>query len=128
MLESIAFNAHLGMRLIRLNKDGVTIGCRIRPELLNGAGVLHGGVTATLADVAVGMALACHFGRLGVATTVEMKINYLRPVAAGKITARGRLLKIGSALAVGSVDLRDNQNRPAGAALVTYMLLNPPRP
>src|SRR5689334_5499341 len=90
-LEEIPFNGHVGLRLVRLHKDGVTIECTLHPELMNGSGVLHGGVTATLADVAVGMALARHLGRPRMATTVEMKLNYLRPVAHGKVRARSHL-------------------------------------
>jgi acyl-CoA thioesterase len=123
-LQEIPFNAHVGLRLVRLNKDGVTIECRLRPELMNGSGVLHGGVTATLADVAVGMALARHMGRPRAATTVEMKINYLRPVAQGKVTARAHLVKVGARLCCGRVDIFDGGRRPAAVALVTYMILD----
>jgi uncharacterized protein (TIGR00369 family) len=123
-LNNIPFNARVGLRLVRLHKDGVTIECPMRPELLNGSGVLHGGVTATLADVAVGMALARHLGRPRAATTVEMKINYLRPVSQGKITARAHLLKVGSRLCCGRVDILDAEKRPVAAALVTYMILD----
>jgi uncharacterized protein (TIGR00369 family) len=123
-LDAIPFNAHVGLRLVRLHKDGVTITCQLRPELMNGAGVLHGGVTATLADVAVGMALARHLGRPRAATTVEMKINYLRPVAHGKITARSHLVKVGARLCCGRVEIFDGEKRPVGAALVTYMILD----
>ena len=105
-LQEIPFNKHVGLKLVRLHKDGVTIECPMRPELLNGSGVLHGGVTATLADVAVGMALARHIGRPRSATTVELKINYLRPVAQGKITARAHLVKVGSRLCCGRVEIR----------------------
>jgi uncharacterized protein (TIGR00369 family) len=93
-LDGIPFNQHLGLRLVRLHRDGISIACTLRPELMNGAGVLHGGVTATLADAAVGMALARHLGRPRAAATVEMKINYLRPVVHG-ITARAHLVKVG---------------------------------
>jgi len=99
--HGIPFNAQVGIRLVRLHKDGVTIECPLRPELFNGAGVLHGGVTATLADVAVGIALAAHLGRSRAATTVEMKINHLRPVTHGKMAARSHLLKVGSRLCCG---------------------------
>jgi acyl-CoA thioesterase len=91
---------------------------------MNGAGVLHGGVTATLADVAVGMALARHLGRPRAAATVEMKVNYLRPVAQGKITARSHLVKVGSRLCCGRVEIFDAEKRPVAAALITYMILN----
>jgi len=122
-LREIPFNSHVGLRLVRLHKDGVTIECPMRPELLNGAGVLHGGVTATVADVAVGMALARHLGRPRAATTVEMKINYLRPVAHGKITARSHLVKVGTRLCCGRVEIFDAEKRPVAAALLTYMIL-----
>ena len=115
-MQEIPFNALVGLRLVRLHKDGVTIACTLRPELMNGSGVLHGGVTATLADVAVGMALARHLGRPRAATTVEMKINYLRPVPHGKITARSHLVKVGARLCCGRVEIFDAQKRAVAAA------------
>jgi len=123
-LSEIPFNKHVGLRLVRLNKDGVTIACAMRPELLNGSGVLHGGVTATLADVAAGMAIARHLGRPRACTTVEMKINYLRPVTHGKVTARSHLIKVGSRLCCGRVEITDSERRPVAAALITYMILD----
>ena len=122
-LQEIPFNSHVGLHLVRLHKDGVTIACELRPELMNGSGVLHGGVTATLADVAVGMALARHLGRPRAATTVVMKINYLRPVATGKITARSHLVKVGTRLCCGRVEIFDAGKRAVAAALITYMIL-----
>ncbi len=123
-LHEIPFNSHVGFKLVRLHKDGVTIECPLRPELMNGAGVLHGGVTATLADVAVGMALARHLGRPRAATTVEMKINYLRPAAHGKISARSHLVMVGARLCCGRVEIVDSEKRPVAAALITYMILD----
>jgi uncharacterized protein (TIGR00369 family) len=123
-LEEIPFNAHLGLRLVRLHKDGVTIACQLRPELMNGSGVVHGGVTATVADVAVGMALARHLGRPRAAATVEMKINYLRPVVHGKVTARSHLVKVGARLCCGRVEIFDGEKQPVAEALITYMILD----
>ena len=117
------FNQLIGIRLTRLHKDGVTIDCRLRPELLNASGVLHGGVTATLADSALGIAITTQARRLGGATTVEMKVNYLRPVAGTRISARARILRMGSTLCIGRVDLYDDARKLVGTALVTYMFL-----
>jgi uncharacterized protein (TIGR00369 family) len=117
------FHQLIGIRLVRIHRDGVTIDCKLRPELLNASGVLHGGVTATLADAAVGMAITQRLGRAGAATTVEMKLNYLRPVSGRRITARARLLRMGSTLCVGRVDMFDDAKELVSTALVTYMLL-----
>ena len=123
-LKTIPFTAHLGLRLLRFHPDGVTIGCAMRPELHNASGVLHGGVSATLADVAVGVALTRHLGRPRAATTVEMKINYLRPVVDGQVRARAHLVRVGKTLCTARVDIFDRGKDPAAVALVTYMILN----
>jgi uncharacterized protein (TIGR00369 family) len=122
-LPAAHFNQYIGIRLLRRHADGITIECRLREELLNFAGVLHGGVTATLADVAVGMALAKRVGSPRAATTVELKINYLRPVTGPKVTARSHLLRIGKKLCTARVDVFDAGRKLAAVALVTYMLL-----
>jgi acyl-CoA thioesterase len=121
-----AFNHLLGFELVRVHRDGLTIQCQVRPELLNSAGAVHGGVTASLADAAVGSALQHHFGGTRRFTTVELKINYFRPVTEGRLRARSRLVRIGSRICVGQVDLSDGHRRSVGLAIVTYMLLDVP--
>jgi uncharacterized protein (TIGR00369 family) len=123
-IHRVPFATLLGIKLARVHRDGVTIECALRHELTNSVAVAHGGVTATLADAAVGVALNRHFGGKRPFTTVEMKINYFLPATEGHVFARSRLLRIGSTLCVGSVDLTDTQGRQLGTALVTYMLLD----
>jgi acyl-CoA thioesterase len=115
------FNQLLGLRLIRKFEDGILISLPLRREFMNLSGVLHGGVTATLADAAMGMAIVKVLGRR--CTTVEMKINYFLPVTGKRVTARSRFLRQGKTLVVGSVEIYDDRRRLAGAALITYMLL-----
>ena len=122
-VDRMPFNKLLGIHVQRLHSDGLTIECTLRPELLNLAGVLHGGVLATLADAAVGIALQRHFGGTRPITTVEMKINYLRPVSEGKVRARAKLLKVGTKLGVGTVELKTGSGKIVAAALLSYMLL-----
>jgi acyl-CoA thioesterase len=123
-IASVPFAKLLGIKLTRVHRDGLTIECALRPELTNSVAVAHGGVAATLADAAVGVALNRHFGGKRPFTTVEMKINYFRPATKGRLFARARLLRVGSTLCVGSVDLKDAQGDNLGTALVTYMLLD----
>jgi uncharacterized protein (TIGR00369 family) len=125
-LTKVPFNALLGMRLHRVHRDGITIDCALRNDLRNSAGVAHGGIAAAMADAAVGIAIQRHFGGGRRITTVELKINYFLPVAEGRIFARSHLLRIGSTLCVGSVDLTDEHGRAIGTAIVTYMIINAP--
>lgn len=128
VLRKIPFAMLLGMRLARLHRDGITLECTINDKLLNSAGALHGGVSAALADAAVGVAIHRHLGDHRPITTVEMKINYFRPVTEGRVFARSRLLRVGSTLCTGRVDITDAQKRVAGTAIVTYMLFGAARP
>lgn len=123
VLEKIHFTKLLGVRLAALHRDGLTIACPVRRDLLNSAGVLHGGVSATLADAAVGVALHYLRGSHHPITTVELKINYFRPVFEGEVFARARMVRVGATLCVGRVDLTDARKRMIGAALMTYMIL-----
>jgi acyl-CoA thioesterase len=118
------FNNLVGLRVSRVHKDGVEIECPMRPELLNSLGTMHGGVYATVADVAAGLSILAHFHCQRKATTVELKVNYFLPIPEnGLVRARCHLLRVGSTLAIGRVDLFDGYRKLAGAALVTYKLL-----
>src|SRR5262249_40597440 len=77
-----------------------------------------------VADAAVGCALYHHFGGARRFATVELKVNYFRPVTEGRLIARSRLVRIGSTICVGQVDLYDGHRRSVGLAIVTYMLLD----
>ena len=88
------------------------------------AGAVHGGVLASMADTASGIALHLHFGGRRPITTTDLKINYLRPIMQGKIIARSHLVRVGKTLGVGRVELFDDRERKLAAiAIVTYMIL-----
>ena len=72
-LTKVPFNTLLGMRLRRVHRDGVTIDCTLRDDLRNSVGVAHGGVSAAMADAAVGIALQRHFGGKRRIATVDVE-------------------------------------------------------
>jgi len=120
----MAFEHSLAIRVVRKHKDGVTIQCPLRDEFLNSTGVLHGGVIASVADEAAWHAMLHAYKGERPATTTELKINYLRPIAGGKILARAYVLRAGKTLCVSRVDVFDTQKRLSAVGVVTYMLLD----
>jgi uncharacterized protein (TIGR00369 family) len=123
MLVRMPFNDLLGMRVARVYRDGLTMEMEASPRLQNILGSLHGGATAALIDAAVGVAIIGHLGGERITTTVEMKLNYLRPVTSGKVRARARFVKMGKTLVVSSCEVKDMHGHMIATALVTYMLL-----
>lgn len=120
----MAFEHDLALRVTRKHRDGVTVECPLRDNLLNSTGVLHGGVTASIADEAAWHALIHAHQAHREMTTTELKINYLRPMAGKKVVARAYVLRAGKKLGVTRVDLFDQQRRLSAVAIVTYMLLS----
>lgn len=120
------FNDFLGIEIVGRHEDGITIRIRIRQEMLNFRNVLHGGVTASAADIAAGVGLIERFKGERPANTTEMKINYLLPVTGDFIDARAKFLRIGKTLAVAQVDMTDDRRRLVAVALITYIFVPKP--
>ncbi len=120
----MSFENTLNARVARKHADGVTLHFPLSSEHLNTSGVLHGGVTASMADEAAWHAIETHFG-YGVrkSTTTELKVNYLRPVVGKKAVARAYMVRAGKTLCVLRVDIFDEKKNLAAIATVTYMLL-----
>ena len=116
------FNHHLGLHVSRMHKDGISLDCTLRPEMLNWLGTLHGGVTATLVDAAIGVAvIALAGGRR--ASTVDMTISYLRPGTDAKYHCQSRLRKMGKTLAFGDAEVRDSHGHLIATGTATYVYL-----
>src|SRR6266478_4915515 len=94
----------------------------------NPMGTLHGGVYCDLADAAMGYAYAATLGEGESFTTVELKINFLRAVRQGKLTAEARVVKAGSALGYVECDVTDHAGKLVARASSTCMKLRQDRP
>jgi uncharacterized protein (TIGR00369 family) len=116
------FNQHLGLHVVRMFKDGIALECELRPEMKNWHGTLHGGVTATLVDAAIGVAaIALSGGRR--LSTVDLIVNYLRPAVEGKFRCRAHLVKAGKTLVFGEAKVRDGSGRLVATGQATYIYL-----
>jgi uncharacterized protein (TIGR00369 family) len=92
-----------------------------REDVTNGSGTIHGGVLATLADTAVAFALSTNFdGKMGFATA-DLTIHYLRR-ARSEVLARARILKKGTRVNVGEVEIVDVAGREVARVLATFVL------
>ena len=123
VVKRMHFNQLLGIRVTRTHKDGVTIECPLRQELMNAMGVLHGGVTATMADAAVGIALWRHNSGSRPHTTVELKINFFRPVWQAMLRAEGTVINRGRTVGYAECTITDEENRLVAKAACTCMVL-----
>jgi uncharacterized protein (TIGR00369 family) len=89
----------------------------------NPMGTVHGGVLCDLADAAMGFAYASTLGRDESFTTLELKINFLRPVWQTRLRATGRVVQRGRTVGMVECDIVDAQDRLLARASSTCMTL-----
>lgn len=89
----------------------------------NPMGTVHGGILCDIADAAMGVAFATLMGAGETYTTVELKINYLKPVFRSKLTARGRVVRKGRTIGLVECDITDERGSLVARASSTCMLL-----
>jgi acyl-CoA thioesterase len=82
MLANDAFSRWLAVELLDVRPGGVTLRMKVRPEMTNGFGVCHGGVTFAFADSA--LAFASNTGGK-VTVSIENSMTYPAPVQLGDV-------------------------------------------
>jgi uncharacterized protein (TIGR00369 family) len=89
----------------------------------NPMGTLHGGIYCDLADAAMGYAYAATLGEGEAFTTVELKINFFRPMRRGKIIAEAKVIKAGNTLGYVECGVTDQDGKLVAKAASTCMKL-----
>jgi len=92
------------------------------PQHANPMGTLHGGILCDIADAAMGMAFASTLAPEESFTTVELKVNFFRPIWQAQLKAEGTVVQRGT---IGYVecDVTDEENRLVAKAASTCMVL-----
>ncbi|HVA72731.1 MAG TPA: PaaI family thioesterase [Candidatus Limnocylindrales bacterium] len=109
-----------GFRLAGAAPGSAVLKMRVRARHKQIHGVVHGGVLASIADTAGGLATYLSLPPGSRTATVEMKINFLEPVHRGTIFAEARVLRLGKYLAVVECDVVDDHGKLVAKALMTF--------
>ena len=122
-LDPIPLGRILGYRTARLSPSEAVVGLDTTTDHYNPMGTVHGGVITAIADTAMGIA---HGGSLQpgeTTTTLELKINFLRPVFISRLYAHGKVTKSGRTISLVECDVVDRDGRLVAKASSTCMTL-----
>src|SRR6202051_977629 len=109
--EPDGWMATLGARISESEPGRVVLELEAGPEHRHGGGVVQGGVITQIADAAMGMTLATLQEDHVWNTTIELKINFIRPVVEGRLRAIGRAVELRQTLLFGEADVVDSEGR-----------------
>ena len=105
----------IGMRMVAAEPGRVTFELDVGPQHSSPPGTLHGGILCDLTDAAMGCSVVSLLEDGQSFATVELKINFLKPVWEGTLTAVGEVLKAGRTLTLCECRVTD-----AGGSLVAF--------
>jgi uncharacterized protein (TIGR00369 family) len=111
----------LGARIVEAEPGRVVLELPVGPQHRHGGGVVQGGVITQIADAAMGMSLGTLQEDGMWNTTVELKINFLRPVLEGRLRAIGRVIEMKQTLFFSEADVVDERGRLIARASSTCM-------
>lgn len=131
------FNRELGLELAAFDEQQVVLTFTHQTRLVGNAAqqILHGGVIASVLDVAaglvcVGSALLRHselteqmlYERMAKMGTIDLRVDYLRPGRGEHFAATGTLLRAGNKVAVARVELHNDAGLHIASATATYLV------
>ena len=113
----------IGFTIGSIERGRVVMEMEAGPQHTSPLGTVHGGILCDLADAAMGMAYASSLDDNETFTTLELKINFLKPVWSGRLTATGYVVKSGRTVGLVDCDVHDEKQSLVARASSTCMTL-----
>lgn len=113
----------IGVKLEKVEPGSVKICIENCGQLKQQAGIVHGGAIASLLDTSSALSVFTLLDEGQSSTTVNLTIHYLRPIAKGKITAIGKVIRAGRKVITVSAEVFDEAGKLCATALTTYLRL-----
>jgi uncharacterized protein (TIGR00369 family) len=113
----------LGLRITSSGRGRATVEFEASGRYANPMGTLHGGVLCDLADAAMGVAYLGTLAEGETFTTIELKINFLRPVWKAKLRAQANVVRAGKTVGLVECDILDDRQQLVARASSTCMTL-----
>jgi uncharacterized protein (TIGR00369 family) len=113
----------IGLRLVAIGPGRARFELEADHRHHNPMGTLHGGILCDIADSAMGMAYASTLGEGESFTTLELKINFLRPVRTAHLIAEGTIVQQGRSAGMTECSVTDENGRLIAKATSTCLTL-----
>jgi len=114
----------VGFRLVEVAPGRAVFEMEAGPQHANPMGTLHGGILCDIADAAMGIAYASSLEEGESFTTLELKINFLKPVWKARLRAEARVVKRGKTVGMVECDVMDEAGSLVARASSTCLTLS----
>lgn len=113
----------LGMKLVHFGDGKATLKMIVDRKFYNPMGTLHGGVMTDLADACMGIATMSTLGEDETFTTLELKMNFIRPVFEDELKAEAKVLHRGKKVVLVESVVKNREGKDVARGTATQMVL-----
>ena len=117
------FLGFMGIRYETIRDGYARFRMTIRPEYLQGAGLVQGGIMVAMADESIAHAVMPLLKENEGLTTVELKSNFLAPVREGELLSEATVFKKGKSIIIGDCLIKDDRDRPVLRCTATFLIV-----
>jgi uncharacterized protein (TIGR00369 family) len=119
-----AANRLIGFDIVSFEPGKAVFAMEAGPQHANPMGTLHGGILCDIADAAMGVAYSTGLQEGESFTTLELKINFLKPVWNARLRAEARVVKRGKTVGLVECDVTDETGSLVARASSTCLTLS----
>jgi acyl-CoA thioesterase len=116
------FSEDMGIESLGIIDGAATLQLDLAQRHMSRANRVHGGVLFTLLDSALGRSIINGLPEGRGCATVEIKVNYFRPIQSGRVTARGRLKELTKSLGYAEGEVLNEEGKVLARASGTFFL------
>jgi uncharacterized protein (TIGR00369 family) len=113
----------IGFEVSEASEGRVVVVLEAGTRHFNPMGTVHGGILCDIADAAMGIAFATTLAPSESFTTVELKINFLRPVRQAQLRAEGRVVQRGRTIGYVECEITDDNGKLVAKCNSTCLVL-----
>lgn len=131
MFETLPFFKLMGFELLEIEPGRSKLAMTWRPDLLQPAGIMHGGAIASLVDTAFAQAIILtknnqeSAARGGGMVTIDLRVKYFRPVSGGRIVCEAKVTRPGRQIVHVAGVVTNDEGKEVAQADSIYMLISP---
>ena len=126
-LPRVPIGELIGFRMLDADNGHAVATMQTGPHHANPMGSLHGGVLCDISDAAMGYAFASTLAADEAFTTVELKINFLRPVWNAQLKAEAKVVQRGKTIGYVECEVTDEKGRLIAKSASTCIVLPKPK-
>jgi len=125
MITRAPYHQWLGLKVAALHDDGIELTATWREEWVVNPErrYTHGGILAAIVDVAADWAIAAQLGRP--VPTIDLRVDYHKAAMPGDLTAKGRVVRMGSQFSTAEAHLYDKDGALVASGRGTYFTAPP---